>query len=114
MLLFVPTPIPDELYKEIDAIQDRNWEKLQEADQKAKEAGKLVGRYIQESIADGYAIYLIIRENKETVRVRWLSDVCPGNYSVAYLGRGQATVNKKYALLSIRGRDNMEKLFGGN
>jgi len=92
-------------WEEIDHIIDENWKRLQEHDNTVKKEGKLVGRYIQESVADGYAIYQIIKENKKTVRIKRIPYVCGDEYEVSYWGGDEATIEKDYAVQSIRGRD---------
>ena len=61
--------------KSLIEIWEANMRKVKEADKKAKEKGKLVGRYIDEPYADGAAIYKIIRENKNTVRIKVVVDI---------------------------------------
>ena len=51
-----------------------NMDKIEQRDKQAKEKGELVGRYIKEQIADGYAIYEIVEELKTKVRIK----VCTG------------------------------------
>ena len=51
--------------KDIKAKQDL----VEQRDREAKEAGTLVGRYISEPYADGYALYEIIRVLKTKVEI---------------------------------------------
>lgn len=80
---------------------------MQLQDQKAKEAGTLVGRYIEEGIADGAAYYVIIRENKKSVRVRRVTGV-GDDWTVPYWG-DEATIDKVFALQNIGWRDTCAK-----
>ncbi len=96
-------------WNELDNIMNENQSHLEQIDQLAKGRGELVGRYIQEQIADGYAFYQIIKENKRTcvIRVcRYLGD----DWVISYWGE-QATIDKAYALKSVNGRDRMRELF---
>lgn len=89
----------------------KNEEQLYGIDREAKEKNQLVGRYIQEPYADGYAVYQVIRENKNTVRVR----VCTGlgdDWVIPYWGE-EYTINKEYAIQSIKSRDNIKRVFEG-
>lgn len=80
-------------------------QKMREKDQKAKAQGKLVGRYVREHVADGYAFYEIIRENKQTVRIRVVTGVGDG-WRVSFWG-DEATIAKDYALKNIGFRDRL-------
>jgi hypothetical protein len=114
-ILYQPVRIVDKDYKNWDrvkAILDGNFQQLQQIDEEAKKAGKLVGRYIRESVADGLAYYQIIKEGKRTVRIRICLDICGDNYRVSYWGE-EATIDRKYALKSVEGRDMMTKMFEG-
>jgi hypothetical protein len=89
-------------------IED-NWELLTNSDSAAKNNRTLVGRYINHQYADGYAIYLIVKENKTTVRI----EVCTGlgdDWVLPAWG-AKATINKKDALRFINYRDGIDKLF---
>lgn len=58
-------------------------------------------------IADGYAYYTIVRENKRTVRIECVAmpDGLALGYKVPYWG-DEATIDKEYALQSLRARDS--------
>jgi hypothetical protein len=95
--------------KDFLADTDRNFKALEEQDAKAKEAGKLVGRFIQEPFADSFAYYVIVKENKVTVRIR----VCTGlgdDWVIPYWGE-ETTIKKDYAEMSVGYRDKMEQMF---
>lgn len=101
-------PLSSEGKDFIETIEE-NQKTLFSLDKKAKEKNQLVGRYIKEPYADGYAIYQIIRENKSSVRVR----VCTGlgdDWAIPYWGN-EATIDKNYAEGNILRRDRMSELF---
>ena len=108
---------PDLRYKpkEIDWKNDylsamkRNMARLQEIDTTQKKAGTLVGRYIQEAHADGYAYYQITsaRDDKVTIVV------CTGlgdDWTIPYWAK-LATIDRSYAEKSICFRDRLEQFF---
>lgn len=91
---------------------NRNWKQLKECDKRAKEGGFLVGRYIKEPFADGYAIYQVIRENKKTVRIR----VCTGigdDWVIPYLGQ-ETSVDMAYVTQNIAQREALAAIFSKN
>ena len=108
---FIPKPLPDLVntkdidWDEYDKLMKNNFNMLMEIDKASKAAGMIVGRAVFESVADGRAAYPIIKENKTTVRVRWLPGVCADDYVFGVWGDGEATVNKEYVLQGIRFRD---------
>lgn len=87
---------------------ERNFQKVIERDQQAKEQGKLVGRFIREPFADNYAFYQIIRENKKTVRIKVITDI-GDDYRIPYWG-DETTIDKDYALQNISQRDFWSEL----
>lgn len=114
-ILYMPERITERDFQDWEkakAILARNFEQLQRIDAEAKKSGSLVGRYIRESVADGLAYYQIIKEGKRTVRIRICLDICGDNYRVSYWGE-EATIDRKYALKSVEGRDMMTKMFEG-
>jgi hypothetical protein len=93
-------------------MMNDNFARLQECDNKAKERATLVGRFIQEPFADGYATYQIIKENKSTVRIR----VCTGlgdDWVIPYWGE-EATIEKSFALEHIQRRERMAEFIAKN
>ena len=111
--MFRPTPV--DWSKGTDrAIQtlDENWKRLREYDQEAKSRGSLVGRYIREPFADGFAVYEIVRENKTTVRIKRLSDICADEWSIPYWGE-ETSIKKEYAIQMVNGRDAWEDMMNG-
>lgn len=88
---------------------ENNMRKVEEADEKAKSEGKLVGRYISEPYADGAAVYRIIRENKNTVRIKVVTDI-GDDWVIPYWGE-EATIDKSHALMRVKHRDAINEMF---
>ena len=82
---------------------NRELKGMEDKDRKAKEAGKLVGRYIPHPCADGAAYYEIIRENKHSVRIRV---VLIGDKWVLPAWGHETTIKKDLALWFLRSLDN--------
>jgi len=97
--------------KEGDFIQnyDTNWELLKSIDQGAKAKGELKHRYIQESCADSYAYYQIVKVNKKTVKITHLA-LGGDDWVIPYWGY-EAIIDRAYAEQSVSWRDNMDALF---
>ena len=90
-------------------VWDAAFRRLSQQDLRGKMFGRLKGRYLQEQIADGYAYYVIIRENKTTVRIKHAVGF-GDDYSVPYWGE-ETTIKKDYAANRIEQRDNMAAYF---
>jgi len=90
---------------------DDNFKKLQKQDTAAANAKTLVGRYIKEGYADGYAFYKITKENKSTVRIEVITGL-GDDWRIPYWGDA-ALIPKDYARKSIQRREGLAKLFGG-
>ena len=88
---------------------NNNFQKLVEEDAEAKKKGILVGRYIKEPIADGYAFYKIVKENKATVKIQVVRDI-GDDWSVPYWGES-TTISKKYVIKGLGLLDKMEEIF---
>lgn len=82
---------------------DRNRESLDEQDKQAEMDGTMVGRYIEEGIADGCATYVIVKENKRTVKIRHVTGL-GDDYMIGYWGK-EATIHKAYAKTHLTCRD---------
>ena len=104
--LFVPQEydMDNMTWSEVGVIINDNWKKLNEHDRHQRERGIFVGRYIAEPVADGRAIYQIIRENKRSFRVRIIPFMTGDDYIVSYWGE-EATVDKEYIRGSLMWRD---------
>lgn len=86
-----------------------NEDQLEKIDNEAKEKGILIGRYIKEPMADGYAIYQIIKELKTKVKIV----LCTGlgdDYVLPCWGE-ETNIDKDYAITSIKSRDTISALF---
>lgn len=79
---------------------DANRQVLEEQDRKAKEQGTLVGRLIREAYADSYACYVVIKENKKTVRIKVTKGV-GDDWIIPYWGE-ETTIDKDYAIKHLR------------
>lgn len=88
---------------------EKKWDEVAIRDKAAKEAGKLVGRYISEPYADGRAIYEIIRESKKTVRIRVVTGI-GDDWQIPYWG-AETSIARQYALENIQRRDGLAALF---
>tara|TARA_Y100000034_G_scaffold115043_1_gene151807 strand:- start:712 stop:1428 length:717 start_codon:yes stop_codon:yes gene_type:complete len=66
---------------------------------------------MQFSVADGYAIYEIVKINKRTIRLRWVDDPeeNPDNYMDQVLGQ-EGTLDKDRALAMTEWDDNMNDM----
>jgi hypothetical protein len=96
-------------WEETSKIYDENREQLEVCDKQARDANRLVGRYIQHTFADGYAIYQIIKTNKHSVRIR----VCTGlgdDWVLPAWGQ-ECTIDMETALQFVGWRDSMRELF---
>ena len=96
-------------WEETSKIYDENRDQLEMCDRKARDANRVVGRYIQHTFADGYAIYQIIKSYKDTVRIR----VCTGlgdDWVLPAWGR-ECTIDTETALIFLEWRDSMRDLF---
>jgi hypothetical protein len=94
----------DEYFKQFN----KNFEALSKQDEEAAKQGKLVGRVIQEQIADGYAYYVIIRENKKTVRIRRATGL-GDDWTIPYWG-DEATIEKNYVLNQFQWKEDLAKI----
>lgn len=92
------------------AEHDRLWKEFNERDAAAKDADELIGRYIQESIADGYAYYVITeRQGESMVQVEHI-DYLDG-YNVPMIDSADGLIPLKYALENIARRDRWAEYF---
>ena len=82
-----------------------NEKHLEEIEEKAIANGGLLYRFLYESVADGRAIYQIIRVNKNTARVKICQiDGCYNEYIVPQWGH-EATVPLEYIQKQINFQD---------
>jgi hypothetical protein len=110
--LYEPKPLPKTFknYEKVSIIMRENFDQLKIQDNTAKQNGTLVGRYIQEGVADGYAYYQIVKEGKNTVKIRQVTGV-GDDWMVSYWGR-EASIKKSYAKQMVKMRDGLEEIFG--
>jgi len=104
----VSFPVPDDIDKWTEAFR-RNWEKLDKQDDEAREAGKLLGRYIAHPFADGQAVYIITNESKYKVVIRVVTGL--GDDWVLPAWGESISIPKVTAQQFLRGRDGMKRLF---
>ena len=111
-MLYVPrTCTEDQYLSRWQVITQANEKRLNQIERKAIKNGGLLYRFIYEGVADGQAIYQIIRVNKNTVRIRLCSlDPCYAEYVVPYWGK-ETTISKKYAWKQINNQNSINKLF---
>ena len=94
-----------------DEVQKANIAHLEKIEAKAIEQGGLLYRFLYEPVADGKAIYQIIKVNKRTVRVRLCSiDGLYYDYMVPQWGE-EATVPIDYAQSGINWQNAWRKNF---
>lgn len=95
---------------------DRIYKLMVDSDEAAKAKGDLVGRYIRESIADGYAYYTVESVNNRTVlgydsmvqvkHVNYLD-----GYRVPMIESMGCLIPLKYVRENIARRDHLDALF---
>lgn len=99
----------DKQWEETTKQWKANWARLEMEDKMAKAEGRLVGRYLKESIADGYAFYRITKVGKRTatlVHVKGLGD----DYRIPMLGDG-GTAKLSYVQQNVEWRDALSEIF---
>ena len=72
----------------------------------ARKNKTLVGRILKFGVADGYAAYVILKENKKTVKVHWIDYV--DGYCQWGLGDGESNILKSQAQASCNFEDYMD------
>ena len=88
---------------------NRLYKEFTERDAAAKEAGELIGRYIKEQIADGYAYYVIVDAGPISVIVEHINYL--DGYSIPMIDSMDGVIPKKYALENIEMRDKWAEYF---
>ena len=110
-MIYKPVRLYDEGHdwKELEACRKINFERLKEIEEKAIKDGGLLYRFLYESVADGKAIYQIVKVNKRTVKVRLCSiDGYYNDYVVPQWGE-EATVSIAYATSGVNWQDMWRK-----
>lgn len=90
-------------------MMQENFEAMEQKDDAARQAGKLVGRYIDHPYADGRAYYEIIREAAKTVRIRVVRGL--GDDWVLPAWGEEATIEKRLAQDFIERREAFRRIF---
>ena len=90
---------------------DRNWVDLQYQDSQAKKAGTNLGRFFTIPVADGKAVYIIVRESKKSFTIKLATGIGDG-YQAPYLGAGRA-VERNFVFDQLRSKDGLARLFSG-
>ncbi len=85
-----------------------NFKKLQQIDQEARDAGRLLGRYIDSSVADGYAYYQIVEDLGAFVKIRHVTGF-GDDYSVMQWG-AEALIPRDMAAGIVAHRDTYDKI----
>lgn len=78
-------------------------------DASAKDKGELVGRFIQEQIADGYAYYRIIKAGSRNVALEHMA--IGDAWQIPMVESMDLVVPTKYARENIERRDSIAELF---
>jgi len=81
----------------------------EKAKEKSKKATGLEGKLFSVGVADGSAYYVVVRENKKTVRVEWRG-FCPDRYTDQILG-WECTLDKERIAGMIQAEEGFAKLF---
>ncbi len=79
-----------------------------ELEELAKKHDTILGRTIKFPMADSYAIYIITKVNKETVRVHWI------DYADGWMDhrlKEQGLLDMDYVLSDIKGQDMLNEIF---
>lgn len=106
----VMTCTEEDYSKMWEACQKANTEHLEEIEKKAIAAGGILYRFLYESVADGKAVYQVIKVNKTTARVRLcVVDGCFADYVVPQWGN-EATVSLDYVKKGIEWQDAWRKM----
>jgi hypothetical protein len=111
-LIYEPKPTDHYTYetrKDYEKVRNENWKSLEDLDRQARENGQLVGRYIEHAFADGKAIYQIIKEHKNSVRIRCCTGL--GDDWMLPAWGGESTISKDQALSFIDQREWLENMF---
>ena len=95
-------------YQDVIDQENAKFESMKELDRQSREQGYLVGRYIQEQVCDGYAYYVIVRQNGSTVKVEH-QPIFDG-YSVRMIDAMKGIIPTHYARENIAVRDGWEDM----
>jgi hypothetical protein len=97
--------------KYFEDAHKRNWDELKRVEANVIAEGGILHRFLYEAVADGQAVYQVIKLNKKTAKVRWCQiDPCYADYVVPQWGM-EATVSLEYIENAIRWQDAMREAF---
>ena len=102
-------PQPIDYKQDFCTQMDRNWALIEKVDLEAKEQGTIVGRYIKEQIADGYAIYIVTKEGKRTSTVEVVTGI-GDDWVIPSIGR-VGSLKTDYVCANIARRDAINKIW---
>lgn len=83
---------------------------MKELEQESKEQDTLLGGIVRFPMADSYAVYVVTKVNKNTVKLEWL-DYCDG-WVDDRCGK-ECNANIVYVYNHINGRRKLAEMFGG-
>ena len=106
-MLYHPEPI--DYGAGFEASLNRNWDRLNKIDAKAKAEGTLLYRYIDHPYADGRAYYQIVKVNKRSVSIKVLGGL-GDDWVLPAWGR-ECKIPKNLAEQFVARRDALAKLF---
>jgi len=111
--LFLPYPgeDPKDTFKYHDRLFEVLNDTLEKEAAEAKDRGSLVGCYFYEGVADGRAWYRVIRENKNTCRVKHIPFMCGDEYTISTIG-WEGSISKAYVQTMVHRMEALDKLFG--
>jgi len=84
-------------------------DELIKAQEQSKNAIGLVGKMFSVGVADGHAYYVVVKENKKTVKIEWRG-FCIDRYTDQILGFGGLFPKDRIEDI-IQGQENMTALF---
>lgn len=102
-------------WNKLNQAQNKLEAKLKKDDAEAKAQGTLVGRYITEPVADGSAVYKVIKVTKTKAHLKYahLKHVALGDcYQSNIIEQMGCKVPLKYVQSNVGFRDNLAKVFG--
>jgi hypothetical protein len=90
--------------------KDKKFERILREDKLAKKNKTLVGRFLQEHIADGYAYYLIVADNGKRCKVQQIT----GLWDDWQIRRFELNpwVSRREVVDNVERRDALNALFG--
>ena len=109
----VEIPLSSEWDKKTQTMKDEysqhTHKEYVKAQEKSKKATGLTGKMFSMGVADGAAYYVVVKENKKTVKIEWRG-FCPDRYFDHFLGWG-GTFQKDRIERMIRAEEGLSTLF---